>query len=65
MQPSPLQPPASRVDAHLTSVYPRLRTSRARQLSGSGGREGYRAGERADIGEGRRVPSARGVRQLR
>ena len=56
---------ASRVDAHLTSVYPRLRTSRARQLSGSGGREGYRAGERADIGEGRRVPSARGVRQLR
>ncbi|MCK9901086.1 DUF2786 domain-containing protein [Frankia sp. Cpl3] len=50
------------VDAHLARVYPRLRTTRARQLSGSGGRDGYRAGQRADLGEGRRVPARRGAR---
>jgi len=44
-----------RVDAHLATVYPRLRTPRSRELSGSGGREGYLAGERADLGCGNRV----------
>ncbi|CAO5164501.1 DUF2786 domain-containing protein [Frankia sp. AiPs1] len=44
-----------RVDQYLASVYPRLRTPRARQLSGSGGGAGYRAGERADLGCGDRV----------
>ncbi|KJE22029.1 Protein of unknown function (DUF2786) [Frankia torreyi] len=46
---------SQRVDAHLAAVYPRLRTPRARQLSGSGGRAGYLAGERADLGLGNRV----------
>ncbi|KPM57749.1 aromatic acid decarboxylase [Frankia sp. CcI49] len=45
------------VEAHLARVYPRLRTTRTRQLSGSGGRDGYQAGQRADLGEGRRVPT--------
>ncbi|MCK9894649.1 DUF2786 domain-containing protein [Frankia sp. AgB32] len=44
-----------RVEAHLASVYPRLRTPRIRHLSGSGGREGFLAGERADLGLGNRV----------
>ncbi len=46
---------SQRVDAHLAAVYPRLRTPKARQLSGSGGRAGYLAGERADLGLGNRV----------
>ncbi|SNQ45744.1 conserved hypothetical protein [Frankia canadensis] len=46
-----------RVDAHMATVYPRLRTPRARQLSGSGGREGYQAGERADLGYDNRISS--------
>ncbi|MBX6388412.1 MAG: DUF2786 domain-containing protein [Frankia sp.] len=41
---------SSRVDAHLASVYPRLRAARGRHLSGSGGRAGYAAGQRADLG---------------
>ncbi|MCM3887236.1 DUF2786 domain-containing protein [Frankia sp. R82] len=44
-----------RVEQHLASVYPRLRTPRARALSGSGGAAGYRAGERADLGCANRV----------
>lgn len=55
---------AGRVDTHLDSVYPRLRSTRARQLSGSGGRDGYQAGRRADIGAGRRVRSGSSRRQL-
>lgn len=51
------------VEAHLARVYPRLRTTRTRQLSGSGGRDGYQAGQRADLGEGRRVPSQRRARR--
>lgn len=45
----------ARVEAHLASHYPKLRTMRARQLSGSGGRAGYVAGERADLGTDNRV----------
>jgi hypothetical protein len=47
------------VNARMASVYPRLRTSGPRRLSGSGLDEGARAGQRADIGTGR-VGSARG-----
>ena len=45
----------ARVDAHVVAVYPRLRSMRSRQLSGSGRRAGYQAGERADLGFGGRV----------
>ncbi|ABD12951.1 hypothetical protein ThrDRAFT_00823 [Frankia casuarinae] len=48
---------SQRVDAHLARAYPRLRAPRTRQLSGSGGRAGYQAGERADLGLGSRVSS--------
>jgi hypothetical protein len=51
------------VEAHLATVYPRLRTGRTRRLSGSGGDAGYRAGQRADLG-GPRVASTRPRRQL-
>jgi catechol 2,3-dioxygenase-like lactoylglutathione lyase family enzyme len=54
----------ARVDAHLASRYPKLRTMRARQLSGSGGQEGYVAGERADLGTGNRVASGARRRAL-
>ncbi|OAA20889.1 Protein of unknown function (DUF2786) [Frankia sp. EI5c] len=51
------------VEAHLARVYPRLRATRARQLSGSGGRDGYQAGQRADLGEGRRMPGRQRARR--
>lgn len=38
------------VERALHEAYPRLRSSRSRTLSGSGGQAGYRAGERADLG---------------
>jgi hypothetical protein len=46
------------VQRHLADTYPRLQKGRTRQLSGSGGRDGYRAGERADLG-GTRLAAAR------
>jgi catechol 2,3-dioxygenase-like lactoylglutathione lyase family enzyme len=55
---------SDRVDAHLATVYPRLRSSRARQLSGSGGRAGYVAGERADLGTNARVAPGGARRML-
>ncbi|KDA41614.1 DUF2786 domain-containing protein [Frankia sp. BMG5.23] len=50
---------ATLVQRHLTHTYPRLRKGRARQLSGSGGRDGYHAGERADLGGTRLIPTQR------
>ena len=41
------------VEAALHDAYPRLATARPRQLSGSGGAEGWAAGRRADLGERR------------
>lgn len=49
---------SDRVDAHVVSVYPKLRSMRSRQLSGSGRGAGYQAGERADLGAGGRVVPA-------
>ncbi|MBL7497018.1 DUF2786 domain-containing protein [Frankia sp. CNm7] len=49
---------SARVDERLASVYPRLRAARGRQLSGSGGRAGYDAGQRADLGTEARVEPA-------
>ncbi|NYD40724.1 DUF2786 domain-containing protein [Nocardioides panaciterrulae] len=46
------------VEAALNQAYPYLTTAPPRQLSGSGGAEGWAAGRRADLGE-RRVGSAR------
>jgi Protein of unknown function (DUF2786) len=46
---------SARVDEHLATVYPRLRSARGRQLSGSGGRAGYDAGQRADLGTQRHI----------
>jgi hypothetical protein len=43
------------VAAAVEAEYPRLGTSRSRQLSGSGRRSGWQAGQRADLG-GSRVP---------
>jgi hypothetical protein len=40
--------------------YPHLRTASARNLSGSGGRSGYLAGQRADLGGTRVGRQARG-----
>jgi hypothetical protein len=51
------------VNAALHEEYPNLRTARARQLSGSGGRHGWAAGQRADLG-GTRI-GERTVRALR
>ncbi len=54
----------ARVEAHVKELYPRLQTSRSRQLTGSGGGAGYRAGEDADLGLGARVggrPPARAL----
>ncbi len=39
-------------------AYPRLRTARARYLSGGGGVDGHAAGQRADLGRTTRVTSA-------
>jgi len=73
-EPAPGEPGASvalvladrsgRVEEHLTSVYPRLRSARGRQLSGSGGRDGYAAGQRADLGTHNRVETPRPRRAL-
>jgi hypothetical protein len=49
---------SARVEAHVVSVYPKLRTMRSRQLSGSGRGAGYHAGESADLGINGRVGSA-------
>ncbi len=38
------------VAQHVAATYPKLRTPRTRSLSGSGGRAGYDAGERANLG---------------
>lgn len=46
------------VEAALHDAYPRLATARPRQLSGSGGAEGWVAGRQADLGE-RRVGGVR------
>ncbi|SBW27695.1 DUF2786 domain-containing protein [Protofrankia symbiont of Coriaria ruscifolia] len=46
---------SARVDRHVAEVYPRLRTTRSRNLSGSGGPAGFQAGQRADIGTDNRV----------
>jgi len=49
------------VEAHLATVYPRLRSSPPRRLSGSGVAEGELAGRRADIGTGRVGSPRRGA----
>ncbi|EFC79145.1 DUF2786 domain-containing protein [Parafrankia sp. EUN1f] len=49
---------ADRVQEHLANTYPKLRTTRRRRLTGTGGRSGYRAGERADLGTTRLSPTA-------
>lgn len=41
------------VAAAVEAEYPRLGAARSRQLSGSGGRSGWRAGQRADLGGSR------------
>jgi hypothetical protein len=53
-----------RVAQRLAEVYPRLGTAAPRRLMGSGGRDGYVAGQRADLGGarvGRVAPSRLGV----
>lgn len=47
------------VSAAVTDEYPYLRKAKARQLSGSGGRSGWQAGQRADLGTGSRVSGRR------
>jgi hypothetical protein len=46
------------VAAAVHEAYPHAREARPRQLSGSGGADGWAAGRRADLGE-RRVGGAR------
>ncbi len=41
------------VESAVHDAYPRLARARPRQLSGTGGAEGWAAGRRADLGEGR------------
>jgi hypothetical protein len=57
----------SRVEAAMDAEYPHLRTASSRQLSGSGGRSGWQAGQRADLGDGARVrgQSLRALRSAR
>jgi hypothetical protein len=57
----------SRVEAAMDAEYPHLRTAASRQLSGSGGRSGWQAGQRADLGDGARVrgQSLRALRSAR
>lgn len=43
------------VEAAMHDTYPHLRTARPRVLSGSGGRHGWEAGQRADLGERSRL----------
>ncbi|HLL66812.1 MAG TPA: DUF2786 domain-containing protein [Micromonosporaceae bacterium] len=47
----------------MQNAYPTLGKARARQLSGSGARNGYHAGQRADLG-GTRVTATRSARAL-
>jgi hypothetical protein len=47
------------VDAAVTAAFPKLKPARRRQLSGGGMREGYAAGQRADIGSARVGSSGR------
>ncbi len=58
---------SSRVEAAVDAEYPRLGTARTRRLSGSGGRSGWQAGQRADLGDGARVggQSLRALRSAR
>jgi hypothetical protein len=48
------------VAAAVDAEYPRLGTARSRQLSGSGGRSGWQAGQRADLGGTRMQRGRRG-----
>lgn len=50
---------AALVDRRVEDSYPKLRRARPRQLSGSGRRDGYRAGERADLGSTRLATTRR------
>jgi hypothetical protein len=55
---------SDRVARRLAEVYPRLGTAAPRRLMGSGGRDGYVAGQRADLGGarvGRVAPPRLGV----
>lgn len=47
---------SAQVETVMEAAYPHLRVARARSLSGSGGAEGWAAGQRADLG-GRRLGS--------
>jgi hypothetical protein len=47
------------VQQRLTEVYPRLRFAGPRRLAGSGRRQGYAAGQRADLGGARLTQTAR------
>lgn len=47
----------SQVDAAVAAAFPKLNKGRRRQLSGSGMRDGYQAGQRADLGD-RKVTGA-------
>lgn len=47
------------LDRQVAETYPHLRTSSPRRLSGSGFRDGYAAGRRADIGATRMAPASR------
>ena len=44
---------SAQVDSALREEYPRVRTARARTLSGSGVTDGWAAGQRADLGGSR------------
>lgn len=48
------------VAAAVEAEYPKLGTARSRQLSGSGGRSGWQAGQRADLGGTRVARGGRG-----
>lgn len=50
------------VESAMHDAYPHLRTARPRVLSGGGGRHGWEAGQRADLGEHSRL--ARGARGI-
>jgi Protein of unknown function (DUF2786) len=49
------------VDEALAREYPRLRSGRRRSLSGSGMADGWAAGQRADLGDGRLSNAPRGA----
>lgn len=52
---------SAEVDVALREEYPHLRTARPRQLSGSGARDGWSAGQRADLGGERLGEGRRGI----